>query len=170
MQWLPRLSLVFWGVSVFCYLKTLCYIVIILVTIETSDMILLFLDYGKYKRKELQRTWGFVLKMLSRKCKRLVSRILGWYLELGHVGISRMITSWQCWSHPTLFYLGLKQRLTSFLKEIIKIRLFWSFVNIKLDRLKMFEVRCLIVNFHLLVLGVLSNAILDSIYGSPWVT
>ena len=31
------------------------------------------------------------------------------------------------------------------------------------------EVRCPIVNFHLLVLGVLSNATPSSIHGSPWV-
>ena len=53
---------------------------------------------------------------------------------------------------------------TSFLKKSIEVRLFWSFVSIKLDELRMFEVRRLMQNFFLLVLGVLSNATLGDIH------
>ena len=39
------------------------------------------------------------------------------------------------------------QRLTSFLKESNEVRLFWSSVSIKLDGLRMLEVRRPIANF-----------------------
>ena len=39
------------------------------------------------------------------------------------------------------------RRLTSFLKESIEVRLFWSSVSIKLDGLRMLEVRRPIANF-----------------------
>ena len=57
------------------------------------------------------------------------------------------------------------RRLTSFSKESNEVGLFWSSVNIKLDELRMLEVRRPIVNF--LPLGVLSNATPGGIHTSP---
>ena len=52
------------------------------------------------------------------------------------------------------------------MKELNKVRLFWSFVSIKFDELRMLEVKRPIVNFLLLVLGVPFNSTLDSDYPS----
>ena len=71
---------------------------------------------------------------------------------------------------PTLFYLGLDLKLTSFLKELIKVRLFWSLLSIKLDGLKMLKMRRPILSFFSLVLGVLPNSAPKCVHQSTGVT
>ena len=56
-----------------------------------------------------------------------------------------------------LFYLSLNQRLKSFSKGLYEVGLFWSAVSINLI-MEILQVRHPIMNFHLLVLGVLFNA------------
>ena len=62
------------------------------------------------------------------------------------------------------------QKLTSFSKKSNEVRLSWSSVSIKLDRLRMFKIRCPIVNFLLLVLEISPNFTLDSVHQSTGVT
>ena len=52
-----------------------------------------------------------------------------------------------CLAPSRMFHLGLDRRLTSFSKESNEVGLFWSSVSIKLDGLRMLEVRRPIVNF-----------------------
>ena len=92
-----------------------------------------------------RRVCRLVLSLFG-KDKWLVSKVPGWRLEL-----------------------GLDRRLNPFSKESNEVGLFWSFVSIKLDGLRMLEVRRPMLNFFLLVLGVLSNATPGDIHGSPWV-
>ena len=93
-----------------------------------------------------QRVWWLILSLFG-KDRGLVFRVPGWSLEL-----------------------GLDQRLTLFSKESNEVGLFWSSVSIKLDGLRMLEVRRLIINFFLLVLGVLLNSTPGSVYQSTRVT
>ena len=63
--------------------------------------------------------------------------------------------TWPRWYKPDDYLVGnvdpsriiLDRRLTSFLKKSIEVRLFWSSVSIKLDGLRMLEVRRPIANF-----------------------
>ena len=103
-----------------------------------------------------QRTLGLVLRMPGKKCGGLVLRILSWRLELGHIGISEMITSWVMLIHllenkesleiinrffqlvhPNYFVssriVSSKLGLESFSKEFNEVRLFWGYVSIKLN-------------------------------------
>ena len=89
-----------------------------------------------------QRVWPLILSLFGKN-RWLISRVSVWHLEL-----------------------GFDQRLTPFSKESNEIRLFWSSISIKLDGLRMLEVRRPITNFSLLVF---SNATPGNIYGSPWV-
>ena len=93
-----------------------------------------------------QKVWPLVLRLFEKN-RELISRVLGCRLEL-----------------------GLDRRVTPFLKDSNEVGLFWGSISIKLNRLRMLEVRHLMVNFFLLVLGVLSNATPGGIYKSPWVT
>ena len=52
-----------------------------------------------------------------------------------------------CLAPSRVFYLVLDQRLTSLSKKSNEVGLFWSSVSIKLDGLRMLEVRRPIVNF-----------------------
>ena len=93
---LPRLSLVFWGVSI-------------------------FLDFFVRGLAILgpQRVCRLVLSLVGR-VRRLVSRISSWRLELGHSGINEAIILGKTLISSRIASSG---RLTSFLKESIEIRL-----------------------------------------------
>ena len=71
-----------------------------------------------------------------------------------------------------LLYLGFDRRLESFTKVTNERGLFWSPVNIKLDKdgLKMFEVGRPILNFLLLVLGVSLNSAPNGVHEKPQVS
>lgn len=147
-----KLLVVFW--DVFLTLKTVCCIVFFLVIIEIYNICHFWTTKNIGLKSVDARNVGAYPEDAKQKMRKTC-------LKNSHG---------QRWSLPAFFYLGLNQRLLSFLKELIEVRLFWSFVSIKLNILKMLKVKRLIVNFLLLVLGILSNKTLSDIYKSLWVT
>ena len=71
-----------------------------------------------------------------------------------------------------MFHLGFYRRLEPLSEVLNESGLFWSPVSIELnkDGLEMLEVRCPILNFLLLVLGVSLNSTPDGIHESPGVS
>ena len=144
----PRLSLVFWGVSVFYWLRTISRIVTLLVSQLLWD-----------REECVCKDYGLVLSLsfLGRLVLRIPSRR---DLGLGHGSVSGAIPSWSILIylsedrgrleaiyrffrlvHPNclVFFciipsLCLDRRLTSFSKESNEVGLFWGPVSIKLNK------------------------------------
>ena len=96
----------------------------------------------------------------------------GWYTD---VTVRRVRRETSAWGEKSSSFLVILPRHPSspsflaitFLKKLIEVRLFWNFVSIKLNGLRMLKVRRPMQNFFLLVLGVLSNATLGSKSRNP---
>ena len=127
MQRLPRLSLVFWIVSIFpdFFVRGLAIL-------------------GP------QRVCRLVLSLVGRG-RGLISRNPGWRLELGHGGVGKAIIFGEMLISSHIVISVLTKGWCLFWKNQLSSGF------------------CPIVNFDLLVLGVLSNATSGNIYKGPWV-
>lgn len=142
------------------------------------------------REKWAQEVWRLVLSFFGG----LILRMPGWQgLELGRDSLSKTITSWAVLNHLSengslkainRFFATNASQLSYFLLHYSIWALTRGLSSFQINRISLdsfgapsasnliteiLEVRYPIVNFYLLILGVLSNAPLDGIHGSSWV-